>query len=402
MPQSLPLITKRIAGVDLLRGLSILSVVLLHQDIRVPFKRSYLGAHLSPPVLNGVFHNGYYGVVIFFVISGFLITSISLKRWGALANIKPLEFYGIRFARIAPSLLLVLAVSSVLHLTGVRGFVINPQQTSLARALFSALTFHLNWLEWKVGYLPGNWDVLWSLSVEEAFYLGFPLACKWLKSGALLSVFMMLFVVIGPFARTVFSQNEIWQDHSYLSCMDGIAIGFFAAIFASAFTNKYAQKYKFASQSMLALRLLGIGALLFFFCLRNYIFSSAIYRAGLDVTILEIAVAMLLAGFAERKESRGKPIMGTLAAPLAGLLAALLAVLSRPLQWLGKSSYETYLTHAFVVIALTRIFDAGRFPFHSVSGLYVALVSISGAVGYLLANYYSEPLNRKIRRRLFT
>lgn len=393
MPQPVPLITSRIAGVDILRGLSILAVVLLHEDIRVPFKRSYLGAHLSQPVLNGVFRNGHYGVVIFFVISGFLITSISLKRWGALANIKPLEFYGIRFARIAPSLLLVLAVSSVLHLAGVRGFVIPPQQTSLARALFAALTFHLNWLEWKVGYLPGNWDVLWSLSVEEAFYLGFPLVCKWLKSGPLLSASMLLFVVVGPFARTVFSQNEMWQDYSYLSCMDGIAIGFFAALLANKFASSYAQNFNFINRSMLSLRLLGIGLLLFFFCLRNFVFSNAIYRTGLDVTFLEITVAILLAGLAEQKEPRGKPIIGT--------LAALFAALSRPLQWLGKSSYETYLTHSFVVIVLTRMFVAGRFPYHSVSGLYVALVSISGAAGYLFARYYSEPLNRKIRRQLF-
>jgi peptidoglycan/LPS O-acetylase OafA/YrhL len=402
MLQPVPLITRRIVGVDLLRGLSILSVILLHENIRVPFKRSYLGAHLSQPVLNGVFQNGYYGVIVFFVISGFLITSISLKRWGTLANTKPLGFYGIRFARIAPSLLLALAVSSALHLAGVRGFVIRPQQTSLARALFAALTFHLNWLESKVGYLPGSWDVLWSLSVEEAFYLGFPLVCKWLKSGALLSAFMMLFVVVGPFARTVLSQNEMWQDHSYLSCMDGIAFGFFAALFASWFANKYAPKHKFASRSFLSLRLLGIGALLFFFCLRHYVFSNAIYRTGLDVTFLEIAVAILLAGLAEQKEPRGKPITGTLAALLSALLAAPLAALSRPLRWLGESSYETYLTHSFVVIALTQIFNAGRFPFHSVTGLYAAVVGISGAVGYLFARYYSEPLNAKIRHRLFT
>ena len=47
----------------------------------------------------------------------------------------------------------------------------------LPRALFSALTFHLNWLEAKTGYLPANWDVMWSLSVEEMFYLFFPLVC---------------------------------------------------------------------------------------------------------------------------------------------------------------------------------------------------------------------------------
>ena len=36
---------------------------------------------------------------------------------------------------------------------------------------------HLNWLEARTGYLPAAWNVLWSLSVEEAFYLAFPLLC---------------------------------------------------------------------------------------------------------------------------------------------------------------------------------------------------------------------------------
>jgi peptidoglycan/LPS O-acetylase OafA/YrhL len=374
MPRLAPQIIKRIDGIDLLRGLSILSVILLHEDIRVPFKLSSLGAHLSDPVLTGVFHSGHYGVIIFFVISGFLITSISLKRWGTLSNIKPLEFYGIRFARIAPSLILVLAISSTLHLARVHDFVIDPDQTSLARALFSAVTFHLNWLEWKVGYLPGAWDVLWSLSVEEAFYLGFPLLCKWLKNRVFLSAFMMVFVVLGPFARTVFTQNDMWQDYSYLSCMDGIALGFFAAIIA--------KNHKFSSWSILSLRFIGISAMLFLFFLRKYILAMGLYRLGLDVTFLEIATAALLVGFVERKEARSD-------------------LLTAPLRWFGKNSYEIYLTHPFVVILLTQMFYSGRLPVHSTGGLYAAVICISGAIGYLLANYYSEPLNRIMRRELF-
>ena len=85
------------------------------------------------------------------------------------------KFYRIRFARIAPLLLLLLAVLSLLHLGNVQGFRIPAKTTTLPRALFAALTYHLNWLEALHGYLPGNWDVLWSLSVEEMFYLFFPL-----------------------------------------------------------------------------------------------------------------------------------------------------------------------------------------------------------------------------------
>ncbi len=110
---------------------------------------------------------------------------------------------------------------------------------------------------------------------------------------------------------------------------------------------------------------------------------------GWDVTFLEISTAILLMGFAERSEPRGHRLFAALQAPL------------RPLQWLGKYSYETYLTHSFVVILLTQLFDAGRFPFQSVLGLYVVVICFSAAVGFLLAKYYSEPLNRKIRAELF-
>ena len=121
--------------------------------------------------------NGDNGVTVFFAVSGFLITLTSLRRFGSLGAMRPLMFYRIRFARIAPLLLVLLAVLSLLHLGHVEGFRIPAKTTTLPRALFAALTFHLNWLEAVHGYLPANWDVLWSLSVEEMFYLFFPLIC---------------------------------------------------------------------------------------------------------------------------------------------------------------------------------------------------------------------------------
>ena len=119
---------------------------------------------------------------------------------------------------------------AALHGLDVPGFVI--ETTSLARAALAALGMHLNWLEARTGYLPAAWNVLWSLSVEEAFYLAFPLLCMLaLATGErLLKLTLLLFVALGPFARVAFPDNEIWADHSYLSCLDGIAIGCLAAL----------------------------------------------------------------------------------------------------------------------------------------------------------------------------
>ena len=107
-----------------------------------------------------MFWSGYYSVMTFFVISGFLITTLSMRRWTFLEQIAPSRFYQLRGARILPCLLILLAVLSVLHWVGASDFTIRPQLASLPRALVAALTFHVNWLEGHRGYLPANWDVL--------------------------------------------------------------------------------------------------------------------------------------------------------------------------------------------------------------------------------------------------
>src|SRR3989338_1930654 len=162
---------KRNDGIDLLRGICIISVILLHCKGNIPFDHNIIPQWL----FNIIFGSGYYGVIIFFVISGFLITSHCLQRWGSTQHVHVRAFYRMRFARIMPCLLLLLTVLSVLDLLHINGFIIHT--TTLPKALFSALTFHINYLQAKTGYLPGNWDVLWSLSVEEVFYLFFPIIC---------------------------------------------------------------------------------------------------------------------------------------------------------------------------------------------------------------------------------
>jgi Acyltransferase family len=224
----------RLDGVDVLRGLSILAVIVLHVYIRL---RGY-GFKPATGWPRGLFHlvflNGNNGVTIFFAVSGFLITLTSLRRFGSLAEMRARVFYRIRFARIAPLLLLVLAVLSALCLAHVTGYVISPKVSTLPRALLAALTFHLNYLEAVRGWLPANWDVLWSLSVEEMFYLFFPLVClALLRFGRGVYLFVALlvaFVVMGPFARTVWAWNDIWQEKSYLGGMDAIALGCLTAL----------------------------------------------------------------------------------------------------------------------------------------------------------------------------
>ncbi|MDB6083900.1 MAG: acyltransferase 3, partial [Gammaproteobacteria bacterium] len=170
-------VSARLDGVDALRGLAILFVLMNHVNMRLVIGHVPYGESLPAQLLNSLVWNGQYGVQIFFAISGFLITSTSLHRWGSPSAVRPRDFYRLRFARIAPLLLLLLGILVVLHFTRSRWFQVTTQLGGLSRAVWAALTFHINVLEARSGYLPANWDVLWSLSVEEAFYLAFPIVC---------------------------------------------------------------------------------------------------------------------------------------------------------------------------------------------------------------------------------
>src|ERR1700712_2462948 len=164
----------RLDGIDLLRGLAIFFVLMNHVNMQLLSAKVPYTKGLPAQLVYSLVWNGQFGVQIFFAVSGFLITSTTLRRWKTLANISVRDFYILRFARIAPLLLALLAILSALHFAGTQGFVVKANTGGLGRALVAALTFHINWLEAHRGYLPGNWDILWSLSVEETFYFAFP------------------------------------------------------------------------------------------------------------------------------------------------------------------------------------------------------------------------------------
>lgn len=221
----------RVDGIDLLRGLAIFLVLMNHVNMQLLFAHVPYTQGLAKQLVASLVWNGEQGVQIFFAVSGFLITATSLRRWGSLSRVSVPDFYRLRFARIAPLLLGLLAILSVLHLAHVQHFVVKPETGGLGRALVAALTFHVNLLEARRGYLPGSWDILWSLSVEETFYFAFPWVCRWFGRGRLLIVLLLVFVVLGPFGRSLLTHgNPVWREYSYLGGMDAIAMGCLTAM----------------------------------------------------------------------------------------------------------------------------------------------------------------------------
>ena len=379
----------RVAGIDLLRGLCIVAVVVHHINLRIHFRDSSLGQLIGPAANRVLFWNGYYGVRMFFVISGFLITAWSLKRWGKLNQLNLRQFYRMRFARIMPCLAGLLLVLILLDRLGVPRFVVNTQHTSLLRASIAALGFHVNWLEAKTGYLPASWDVLWSLSVEEVFYILFPLLCILLRKQALLIGTLLCFVLVGPFAR-VHTQNELWSDYGYLSCMDGIAFGCLAAMVAA--------KIRFSNKPNLGFRISGVVLCILITVFRGIAARLAFYKAGLDVTILEIGSALLLIALQQKAESQPtSDEVGTIR--LKGVTEALYRSTAF-LRWFGRNSYEVYLTHMFAVWPMVGLFFYFHQSIHRAPLWFLATLALAGELGYLVARFYSEPLNQRLRTGL--
>jgi peptidoglycan/LPS O-acetylase OafA/YrhL len=364
----------RLAGVDVLRGLCILSVVLHHSHLRFTLGK-YPVNHVLPATLNQVlFWSGLYAVIAFFVISGFLITGLSIRRWGTLGNIPAARFYRMRFARIFPCLLLILAVLTALHFLDVPGARMYPEKATLGRSLFAALTFHMNWLEGHYGWSTPGWGVLWSLSVEEVFYIAFPLVCLFIRSEKVLPWALLVLIIAGPINRVIYADDQPWGAYAYLSCMDGMAFGCLAALVSA----RVGLPDRVLRWSLVAGAILAASIVVF--CNEDdYHVGLASY--GLNVSLLEIGVALMLIPLGKGIGNR---------------------VMSFGTSWLralGRWSYEIYLFHMLPLLGLMAWFRQADRPGYAFVGTYVAMLLASVALGFLVFRFFSEPLNRKLRGR---
>lgn len=390
MPSPAAPATPRFDTIDVLRGLSILAVVLLHTAIRFSFEDLTLQSFLSPWWNHLLLQQGGNGVTVFFAISGFLITYTSIKRFGGLANLSPRIFYRIRFARIAPLLLLLLAVLSVLHLAHVPAYTIKPSVGHLPGAILSVLTFTYSWYEARYGWLPACWTVLWSLSIEEMFYLFFPLTCVFLlrrRHGLWLwTTLLLAFIVMAPFGRTLWNATEHARENSYLGGMGPIALGCLTALLTSRLQQRLPTR-----KTLLALQALGILLTAWMIdwprwhWLRPFMHRIAL--ADLDDFILPTGICLIMLASVLRSTTQPHPNR------------SFLTRLTAPIRWFGRHSYEVYLSHEFLVIAgvdlylfLRKTHNPGPLPLW-----FLAILLLTAPLGYLLARFFSEPLNRRLR-----
>jgi peptidoglycan/LPS O-acetylase OafA/YrhL len=116
---------------------------------------------------------GNFGVTVFFFLSGYLITTLMRMEFARTGGVSLKAFYLRRALRILPPMYLVLIAASLLTVDGLlEGSV---SLTAWIPQAFHLSNYYIVWNGWWDGRAPGTW-ILWSLAVEEHFYLLFPIA----------------------------------------------------------------------------------------------------------------------------------------------------------------------------------------------------------------------------------
>jgi len=353
--------TGHIHGLDGLRALAVGAVLVYH---------------LRPTSLPG----GFLGVDVFFVISGFLITTLLLRELGSRGRLDLPRFWLRRARRLLPALVSVVLVS--VSLAAVVG---GDLLVDIGRQVLGVLTFSNNWLEIGAGSsyfaqtAPQLFVNFWSLAVEEQFYLLWPVLLVLLLAltrtsrqrvqvalavAGVSAVLMAVLHTPGEDATRVYYGT----DTHLFGLMIGVALAFSWAAPRSPLHTPAWQRLR---QGAALAAALGLGWLM---------------------TVLDADSAVTFRG-------------GILAASLltAVLVAALLGPGSLyqrvldlpPMVWLGQRSYGIYLWHWPVILILTELFPATTYD-SAVSwttrGLALGLTLTAAAVSY---RWLEQPVRRE-------
>lgn len=368
----------RDAAIDSLRGAAIALVLLLHFALAFGVTDSLIGDLFGRPFTGALVRSGNYGVTVFFVVSGYLITAGLLARHGDLSRLDLQRFYVARSGRILPPLALALAVIVPLGLAGLPFF--DNSDGGISRpasfwwpAVGSVLSFWHNQLMQTEGYFNYCLNVYWSLSVEEVFYLAFPLLCLGLRREVFVAAACLLLVALGPWFRAAHTDNEVAYLYAYPACFDAIALGCLCALACRRWVVPPGWARLLAPLAVAAMA----GVYLVGFAAHPVFgFSAMAASAALFIAVTRAPAAAF-----------GK-----------GLRRALRAA-TVPLRWLGRHSYELYLFHIIVLAAMRQFLSRESLHHDQRAPLLLAFVLASAGLAWLVSRHFAEPINRRWRLR---
>lgn len=316
-------------GLDSLRGLAILGVILYH-----------INFNWMP--------GGFLGVTVFFVLSGYLITDILAIEWKNNKRIDLKKFWLSRARRLLPGMLIMLIVTLAWITIFHSSLLVKMRGDSLA-----ALLYFSNW--WYIYHKLSYFDSFsqlsplnhfWSLAVEEQFYVVWPFAISlgfyYIKKQSRMILFICLGAIASALAMAILyepgsdpSRIYYGTDTRAFSLLIGAAL---ALIWPS---SRLANKI--IPQARLILDVIGGLALIIILIMfwKTNQYEPFLYRGGM--VLLSLATALLVANLAHP----------------ASRIAQFLRF--RPLRWMGVRSYGIYLWHYPIITLTTPKVNAGEF-----------------------------------------
>jgi len=354
----------RYAGLDGLRAIAVALVVVYHL-----FPGWWLGS-------------GFIGVDVFFVISGFLITSLLLRERARAGRIDLIDFWRRRARRLLPALVLLVTVTATWTLI-VGGDVL----VRLGRQVLGALTFSYNWLSVAGGSDYFSADApellrnLWSLAVEEQFYWVWPLLLP-----------LLLLIPWRP-ARAIVAVAAAAASTAWMA--DVVATG-------GDVTRAYFGTDTHAFGLLLGVAL-AVGAERVLDRPPRWLTGSAARVASSAAGAVAVVVLVLLALLPQQENVATFP--GTLVAASAVTVVAVAGSVSPrswlgpaldilPLRWLGERSYGIYLWHwpLLVLIGAMAGVVAGADSIPSWVGVLTLVATV--VIAELSYRFVEQPVRR--------
>ncbi|NUU16851.1 acyltransferase [Cellulomonas humilata] len=342
----------RYEHIDALRAVAVLLVVVAHAG---------LGAVVP----------GGSGVTIFFAISGFIITHILLVERERTGRFSLSDFYLRRLLKLAPPFLLIIAIPTLIYALW------RPIDWG---AFGSQVFFAFNWvyMQGPALVLPGS-AVVWSLAIEEQFYIAFALI--WLCAGLLrrrlvfLTAIALTTVVGALVLRLVIvagTTPELAHRRIYYGTdtrVDGIACGILAAVvFALLRQQQVGPRLRAAIGSTWV----PVAAAVLY--LASLTIRDPWFRETFRYTFQAVATAAVILYGLERQDGRFRQVFGAV-------------VGARPVQIIGLASYSIYLVHLVAGHALRPLTQGWPFP-----ARFVLTASVGVALGVAVWHFLERPV----------
>lgn len=322
---------------------------------------------------------GALGVTVFFFLSGYLITTLMIEETERFGKIDILSFYTRRVFRLAPTLLVTLTIAYGLTYLGLLGGRITLE--GFAAQLLYFANYYALFFDHSAQTTPAGTGILWSLAVEEHFYIVFPLLMTVFASVAsrprtIVILLAVTCLVILAWRIYLVQSPAFFSDRTYLASetrIDSIIYGCLMAFLINPLRTP--NRAKTMSLFQWTFFSIGIGSLLF-----SLVYRNPVFRETFRYSLQGIALFPLFY-FAIRFPENA----------LFRHLNSAWAVR------IGTYSYAIYLIHQIVIFALDKNVPFIRhYPFFILPITLLISFAYAAAIGRFVDQYFNR-LRHKYR-----